>query len=311
MKVSTLNLDEEYRYLLEKEFPTTPILHARLADLNDYILAQVEAVFTYGYDLTPAMVNRMERLKWVHIGQSGMETLPFDLLKEKGVFITNSRGINASTISEYVLSAMLNIVRKSFVFADRARQKVWDSETTVDELLGKTVGIFGLGMVGREVAKRAKAFDMTVLGVDVFSGEVPFVDKRYTPELRMEVLPQCDFVVLCMPLLPSTQGMIARNELTMMKKTAWLINVGRGPLVVTDALVEAIDANMLAGAVLDVFDTEPLPQEDVLWSRENIWITPHTAGDHFAQYTPRMVEIIRHNLAQYPNFSGMQNKVLY
>jgi phosphoglycerate dehydrogenase-like enzyme len=311
MKVSTLNLDEEYRYLLEKEFPTTPILHARLADLNDYILAQVEAVFTYGYDLTPAMVNRMERLKWVHIGQSGMETLPFDLLKEKGVFITNSRGINASTISEYVLSAMLNIVRKSFVFADRARQKVWDSETTVDELLGKTVGIFGLGMVGREVAKRAKAFDMTVLGVDVFSGEVPFVDKRYTPEQRMEVLPQCDFVVLCMPLLPSTQGMIDRNELTMMKKTAWLINVGRGPLVVTDALVEAIDANMLAGAVLDVFDTEPLPQEDVLWSRENIWITPHTAGDHFAQYTPRMVEIIRHNLAQYPNFSAMQNKVLY
>lgn len=311
MKVSTLNLDEEYRYLLEKEFPTTPILHARLADLNDYILAQVEAVFTYGYDLTLAMVNRMERLKWVHIGQSGMETLPFDLLKEKGVFITNSRGINASTISEYVLSAMLNIVRKSFVFADRARQKVWDSETTVDELLGKTVGIFGLGMVGREVAKRAKAFDMTVLGVDVFSGEVPFVDKRYTPEQRMEVLPQCDFVVLCMPLLPSTQGMIDRNELTMMKKTAWLINVGRGPLVVTDALVEAIDANMLAGAVLDVFDTEPLPQKDVLWSRENIWITPHTAGDHFAQYTPRMVEIIRHNLAQYPNFSGMQNKVLY
>lgn len=311
MKVSTLNLDEEYRYLLEKEFPTTPILHTQLAQLNNHILAQVEAVFTYGYDLTPAMVNKLERLKWVHIGQSGMETLPFDLLKEKGVFVTNSRGINAPTISEYVLSAMLNIVRKSFVFADRARQKVWDSETTVDELLSKKVGIFGLGMVGREVAKRAKAFDMTVLGVDVISGEVPFVDQLYTPDQRMEVIPQCDFVVLCMPLLPSTRGMIDRNELTMMKKTAWLINVGRGPLVVTDALIEAIDAKKLAGAVLDVFETEPLAADDVLWTKENIWITPHTAGDHFAQYTPRMVEIIRHNLAEYPNYSQMQNKVLY
>jgi len=311
MKVSTLNLDEEYRTLLEREFPTTPILHAQLSKLNDHILAQVEAVFTYGYDLTPDTVKKLDHLKWVHIGQSGMDSLPFDLLKEKGVFITNSRGINAPTISEYVLSAMLNIVRRSFEFEDRARQKVWDSEIVVDELLGKTIGVFGLGMVGREVARRAKAFDMTVLGVDVISGEVPFVDKRYTPDQRMEVLSQCDFVVLCMPLLPSTMGMIDRNELTMMKKTAWLINVGRGPLVVSDSLVEAIDAKMLAGAVLDVFEKEPLPVEDVLWNRENIWITPHTAGDHFAQYTPRMVEIIRHNLAEYPNFAGMQNKVLY
>jgi Phosphoglycerate dehydrogenase and related dehydrogenases len=311
MKVSTLNLEEQYRNMLEREFPTMPILHAQLNQLSDHILSQVETVFTYGYDVTPDVVNKMERLKWLHVGQSGMDPLPFDLLREKGVFISNSRGINSSTIAEYVLAALLNIVRNTFVYEAHARQKVWDAQTSVDELLGKTVAIFGLGMVGREVAIRAKAFGMKVLGVDVFAAEIPGVDEMYLPSQRKVVLPQADFVVLCMPLLPSTAGMIAREELTIMKTSSWLINVGRGPLVNVDALLDAIDAKKIAGAVLDVFDKEPLPQESQLWHRENIWITPHTAGDHFANYIPRMVEIIRYNLAQYPHFDQMKNPVKY
>jgi len=311
MKVSTLNLEEEYRNLLEREFPLTPILHTQLNRLNDHILEQVDSLFTYGYDLTPEILGKMSSLKWLHIGQSGMDPLPFDQLREQKVFITNSRGINSPTIAEYVMCALLNVVRKSFTYAEKARQKVWDVDTTVDELLGKTLGIFGMGMVGSEIAKRAKVFGMKVLGVDVVSPTTPDVDQMYSPDQRLEVLPQCDFVVLCMPLLPSTTGMIGRKELTMMRPTAWLMNVGRGPLLGESDLLDAIDAKKIAGAVLDVFAEEPLPKANELWNRENVWITPHTAGDHFAQYAPRMVEILRFNLAQYPNFEQMKNPVKY
>ncbi len=288
-----------------------PIIHTQLGDLSDNELAQVQIVMTYGYDMTPEIIKKMSRLHWLHIAQSGMDLLPFGLLKEKQVVITNSRGINSSIISEYVLCAMLNITRKTFLYAERARQKIWDSETRVDELSLKTVGIFGLGKVGRQVAKKAKSFGMRVWGVDIHTDEVPFVDQIFLPHHRQEVLSHCDFIVLCVPLLPSTNGMIDRQELAAMPDTAWIINVGRGPLINTDALIEAVDAGSIAGAVLDVFTTEPLPADDKLWTRENIWITPHTAGDHFQQYGPRLVEIMLYNMAQYPHFEQMQNPVRY
>jgi phosphoglycerate dehydrogenase-like enzyme len=309
--VSTINLEKEFRDLLKRELPTMPIRHVQLSDLSKEEIAQVQVVMTYGYDMKPEITKKMKHLQWLHIAQSGMDPLPFPLLREKGVFITNSRGINSSIISEYVLCAMLNVTRKTFLFAERARRKIWDLEITVEELGLKTVGIFGLGKIGRQVAKRCKAFGMRVLGVDIHTDEVPFVDQVFLPHHRQEVLAKSDFIVLCLPLVPSTAGMIDRKELSVMPDTAWIINVGRGPLLNTDALIEAIDAKQIGGAVLDVFGTEPLPTDDKLWTRENIWITPHTAGDHFAGYASRVVEIIRYNLAQYPHFEQMQNPVRY
>ena len=311
MILSTLDLEQKYRDLLEKEFPRMPIRHVQLHDLSDDELTQVRTLITYGYDMTQEVTKKMCRLEWLHIGQSGMDPIPFDLLQEKGVHITNSRGINSSIISEYVLCAMLNVVRKSFVYAERSRNKIWAADIEVEELSLKTVSIFGVGNIGKQVAKRAKAFGMQVIGVDNHTDGVPFVDKMFRPHHRLEVLAQSDFVVLCMPLLPATVNTIDRQGLAALPKTAWVINVGRGPLVNSEALLEAVDAGEIGGAVLDVFETEPLPAEDKLWTRENIWITPHTAGDHFALYTPRLVEIIRYNMAQYPNFEQMQNHVRY
>ncbi len=311
MIVSTLNLEQKYQDLLDKEFPRMPIRHVQLSDLGDEELTQVRILMTYGYDMTPEVTKKMNHLEWLHVGQSGMDPLSFDLLQEKGIHITNSRGINSSIISEYVLCAMLNVVRKSFAFAERARQKIWAADIEVEELSLKTVSIFGVGNIGRQVAKRAKAFGMRVWGVDNHTDGVPFVDKMFRPHHRLEVLAQSDFVVLCLPLLSSTVNTIDRQELVVLPKTAWIINVGRGPLVNSEALFEAVDAGKIGGAILDVFETEPLPVDDKLWTLENIWITPHTAGDHFAQYAPRLVEIIRYNLAQYPNFEQMQNHVRY
>jgi phosphoglycerate dehydrogenase-like enzyme len=311
MIVSTLDLETGYRDLFKREFPRLQIRHSLLSELSDEELLQVKVVMTYGYDLDAEIIGKMKGLHWLHIAQSGMDSLPFKLLQDKRVFITNSRGINSAIISEYVLCAMLNITRKTFLFVERARQRIWDASITVEELGAKTVGIFGLGKIGRQVSKKCNVFGMHILGVDIHSDEVPFVDQLFLPHDRQEVLAKSDFVVLCLPLLPSTAGMIGRKELSVMPDTSWIINVGRGSLINTDALIEAIDAKQIGGAVLDVFSTEPLPPDDKLWSRENIWITPHTAGDHFPQYIPRMVEIIRYNLARYPHFEQMQNPVRY
>ena len=193
--VSTLELEQEFQDLLEQEFPQANFRHLQLSELSDEELAQVQIVLSYGYDITAAVVQKMTSLEWLQIGQSGIDPLPMGLLKDRGIIVTNSRGINSSTISEYVLGAMLNIVRNSFAYAERASRKVWDSKLTVEELSNKTVGIFGVGSIGKEIAKRAKAFDMHVLGVDLSATEAPFVDQIYPPEQRQQVLAQSDFVV--------------------------------------------------------------------------------------------------------------------
>ena len=145
MIISTLNLEQKYQDLLDKEFPRMPIRHVQLSDLGDEELTQVRILMTYGYDMTPEVTKKMNHLEWLHVGQSGMDPLAFDLLQEKGIHITNSRGINSSIISEYVLCAMLNVVRKSFVFAERARQKIWAADIEVEELVAMVMQVHAFG----------------------------------------------------------------------------------------------------------------------------------------------------------------------
>lgn len=309
MIVSTLGLQEPWRSQLAAAADGRPVRHCELAGLAPEELQQVEVLFTYGYDLPPERLERMPALKWVHIGQSGMDKLPMAQLAEKGVWLTNSRGINAVAIAEYAMGMMLNVVRKSFVFYEAARAGRWDLETHLDEVCGKTLGILGLGRVGRELAVRAAAFGMQVLGLDLAAGPVPGVGQVYAPARRLELLARCDFAVVCMPLTPDTFHLIGSEELAAMKPTAWLMNVGRGPIVNEAALVEALRKKAIAGAVLDVFEAEPLPAASPLWQMENVYITPHIAGDHQASYMPRMMGVLCGNLAAYPHFEEMENPV--
>jgi len=166
-----------------------------------------------------------------------------------------------------------------------------------------------MGMVGKEIAKRAKAFDMTVYGLNISKDNVDHVDKNYLPSERIEMFKQCDFVVVCMPLTEETKYMISAKELKSMKKTAILINVGRGAIVKTDDLVESLKNHEISGAILDVFETEPLEQSSPLWSLENVLITPHVAGDRQASYMPRMMNILCNNLNLYPHMQEMKNVI--
>lgn len=310
MLVSTLGLDENERAYLDSLVPNA-VVHTKLDRVPESELALIEGVISYGYDLPQDRVERMTILKWIHIGQSGMEYLPASLLRERNVQLTNSRGINASNIAEHVLCAMLNHVRKTFVYRAKQLVGIWDTETRMGELREAKLGVLGLGMAGREVVKRALAFDMYVMGMDIAPVEIEGLQQFFLPHQVKEMLSQCDFVVLTMPLTQSTHHIINAETLSVLKLGAFLINCGRGGLVDVDALKAAIASGALAGASLDVFEKEPLEKNDELWTwnPEKLEITPHIAGDHFEAYGKRMIEVLAQNLSVYPNFGAMKNKV--
>lgn len=308
--VSTLDLEEQYREMLRCQFPQLSVKHvSSLEALGDESLADAEILLTYADGMPKEAVSRMKSLKWVHIAQSGIEAMPGELLQKMGVFVTNSKGINSVTIAEYVMSMLLGIVRNQARFYEAYKDKHWDMATRIDELAGKSIGILGVGMAGRETAKRAKAFDMKVYGFGRTKSSCEYLDRSFvTGELR-EFLSICDFVIICMPLTDETFHLFAGEVFDWMKTSAILINVGRGPIVKEGDLIQALKEKKLAGAVLDVMEAEPLPADSPLWTMEQVMITPHIAGDRQPSYMPRMMDIFCHNLSVYPKFDSMKNPV--
>ena len=310
MFVSTLGLDKKELEELQKEFPSYEIIQTSdLLSLQQEQLLTVEGIFTYGSDIKENTLQKMPNLKWIHVGQSGVDGMEQNSVRKRKIYVTNSRGINSITIAEYVLSMMLNIIRNNYVFYCSQQKCEWNMETHLDELYEKTVGIFGLGKAGQEVSKRCKAFGMKVVGVDIFQTDLTFVDEFYYPDQMEKLLSQSDFVVINMPLTDKTRGIINSETLAMMKPNAVLINCGRGEIIVNEDLMQALDNKTIAGGVLDVFNSEPLPPESPFWRMQNVIVTPHIAGDRQASYIPRMMAIMKKNISVYPDFSKMENAV--
>lgn len=308
--VSTLDLPEEYREMLKRECSQYDVDHVdKLADLPEEKLAAVEILLTYGNNMPAEIVSRMKSLRWIHSGQAGIDAMPKDLLADRNVVVTNSRGINSITIAEYVMCMILNIERNAYQFYEAAKRCEWDMTTHLDEAAEKTITILGLGKVGKELARRAKAFDMKVKGVDLSNVDTAYVDEQYRPEQLQEIAGDTDYLVICMPLTRDTHHMIHKDVISKMKSTSVLINVGRGPIVKTEDLLDALQNKKIRAAILDVFEEEPLAAESPLWKIENLMITPHIAGDRQKSYMPRMMRILCKNLNLYPAFEQMENPV--
>lgn len=308
--VSTLKLEEEYKRQLKEKCPKYDVKHIdSLSELSEGDLDKVDILLTYGNDMTENIVGKMSSLKWVHSGQAGIEQMPQKLLKEKNVKVTNSRGINSITIAEYVMCMLLNLERNTYEFYEAYKEKRWDMVTHLDEMAEKTISILGLGKVGTEIAKRAKAFDMHVIGVDLSPVNSVYIDEGYLPVDLERVVPKSDYLIVCMPLTKETYHMIDKDVIQKMKTTATLVNVGRGPIVDMDDLVLALNSEKIRAAIIDVFDEEPVLPDSRLWDVKNMIITPHIAGDRQKSYMPRMMKIMCDNLNHYPNFQTMINSV--
>lgn len=254
---------------------------------------------------------RAPRLRWVQTLAAGVEHMLVPGILADGVVLTNASGTHAIAIAEYVLGSMIMFVKMMPKFFAQQQKKEWRFDTPA-RLHGKTMGVVGLGSVGEEVARLARAFGMTVVA-SRRSQPAPASGVGYAHELLPvgdlhQLLARSDFVALCTPLTPQTTGLIGEAELRAMKPTAYLINISRGGVVDEAALVRALHEGWIAGAALDVVATEPLPQDSELWGMPNVILTPHVAGV-FLDMRIETTDLFCRNLKRYVEGQELFNVV--
>lgn len=247
-------------------------------DFEDKI-ADVDVAIVWHF--APELLRRAKRLKWVHFAMAGVDDALHPALVESPVLVTSSVGVHAQPVAEHAFAMILAFARGLVLALSNQHERRWARRNVVysiHELHDMTLGVVGLGHIGRAVAALGRAFGMHVVGVSRHGAQVENVDEVLTPDGLPKLLSRADFVVLCVPLTAETRGMFGVDEFRLMKETAYLINVGRGPLVREDTLLEALRHRWIAGAGLDVFEKEPLLPDHPFYNLDNVIISPHVAG---------------------------------
>jgi phosphoglycerate dehydrogenase-like enzyme len=219
-------------------------------------------------------------LKWVHSRSVGLERTLFPELARSRIVLTNGRGVFSAALGEFAVGAILYFAKDFRRLIRNQSAEVWEP-FDVQRVEGKTVGIVGYGDIGRAIAGRARALGMKVLGLKRHPAQKPdaFAQQIFLPNELLQMIALCDYLVVAAPLTAETRGMIGRMELAAMKRTAVLINLGRGPVVDEGELVNALAEKSILGAALDVFDEEPLPKGHPLYRLDNVLLSPHCADN--------------------------------
>jgi len=225
----------------------------------------------------PGLLAKMPKLRWIQaitVGVDGWVALP-DLRTD--IALTCARGTHRVQMPENILGALFHLTKPYAQAAFDQRDRRWVRRVS-ETLAGKTLGILGLGTIGQELARKAQALELRVIGTRRAPQPLPHVDHSYPPEATDEVLAQSDFVLLLLPLTRETENIMNARRFTAMRNSAYLLNFGRGALVVDADLVAAVQAKTIAGAVLDVYRQEPLPADHAFWVTEGITVLPHIGG---------------------------------
>jgi D-2-hydroxyacid dehydrogenase (NADP+) len=250
---------------------------------------------------TAELVARMPKLRWFHAAAAGVDRFVPVLAKRGGVVLTNSRGPHAVPMAEFVLATMFGISKQLPQQRDAQLRQDWRAGRAGPELRqvrGQRVCIVGLGAIGTELARLARAVGMSVVGVRREATAHPLVDSVHTPERMAEAVAGADHVVVACPLTSATRGLIDARVLAAMPARAWLINVARGEVIDEDALFEALRSRRIAGAALDTLWEEPLPAGSRWWTLDNVLITPHRAAQS-DQSREQILELLAENLRRY------------
>src|SRR3989344_3756718 len=244
-------------------------------------------------------IKNAKKLKWIHTFSAGMDrVLTPEVLKSK-IMLSNSSGIHAIPIAEHVLGFMLIFTRRFYETFQKQQKKIWEKNQNITELRDKTLLVVGLGNIGTEIARTASCLGMNVLGVKQNVKNKPsFVSKAFAINQLDNVLPKADFVVISLPLTPNTKHLFNINKFKKMKKSAVIMNIGRGSLIKETDLILALEKKIIAGAGLDVTEVEPLSKESKLWNMENVIITPHHSG-WSEKYMDRAIDRFVLNLKAY------------
>jgi phosphoglycerate dehydrogenase-like enzyme len=276
---------------------------------EDYQPLLKKAEIVFGWPKTD-LVKKAENLKWLHLPSAGVDRYANkEIYQNNDILLTNSSGVYGKPIAEHVFSMIMAHNRNLIDYAYNKKEKKWQRKNEIKDFFNSTVGILGFGDIGSTIAKKAKAWGARVLALKRTMIETPdYVDQIYLNEDLDKLLKKSDYLILTLPGTPETEGIIGREELKLMKETAFIVNIGRGSLIKQDQLLEALKNNWIGGAGLDVTDPEPLPEDSELWELDNLILTPHTSG-----FSPsndqRRFEIFRDNLQRYLNGEQLINKV--
>lgn len=306
--VKAWSIPDEHVARLRDEFRDLELIQPASLDEAAKIIGEIDVSFTP--QLTKEMVAAADKLRWVHSSASAVEgLLPLQELAARQIRVTNSRGVQAIPMAEHVMGGLLVLARKYDRLLEAQRARRWIQNDLVNDwpylLHGKRMTIIGLGSIGLEVAKRAHAFGMNVTGVRRSRPEHrhSYIDRVLTPDRVQRGLENCDVLVLSAPGVAATQGMIGAEQIAMLNRGAILVNVARAPIVDNAAMRAALASGQLGGAVLDVFEREPLEADDPLWSTPNVIVTPHSSGfraSHWDEVTSLFASNLRNFLAGEP-----------
>jgi len=306
-------LPEEPLRFLGEEFPEVTFVSTDSEEEFGRELENAEAALCWA--VTPEQLKRAKNLRWVHTAAAGVGRNLFPEMVASEVVLTNSSGVHAVPIAEHVIGLLLSLSRKLHVAMTHQAERKWREESILSpgslpgEVFDKTIGIIGLGAIGRAVAERAKALGMQVVGIRRNWRKLEyFVDQILPPEQLDTLLSQSDVVVVACPLTEETKGLIGEAQLKKMKPTAFLINIARGKIIDQKALIRALKEGWIGGAGLDVFEEEPLPEASELWGLPNVVITPHVAGAT-PYYWTRVTNLFADNLRRFLSGQPLVNVV--
>lgn len=283
---------EQLEYLISLGYEITFVQDERVSIGFD--VSDIEAVICNGLFLyTP--IEKFKSLKFIQLTAAGYDRVPIDYINKHNIKISNARGVYSAPMAEFAVCGVLQLYKNARFFYENQKAHKWEKHRGLLELTGKNVLIIGAGSIGTQVAKRFKSFEANVIGVDLYTKNNDYFDTVFSLDRLDEQLSMADIVILSLPYSENNKGFFGKAKFCQMKSTAIFVNLSRGKLVNQNDLTDALINKKLNGAVLDVFETEPLDEHSPLWDMENVIITPHNSfiGDLNSK---RMFDIIKNNL---------------
>lgn len=278
-------------------------LRVRVADTEaeaERVVADADVI--WAWKLPPSLYAKAPRLAWVQAMGAGVDRILVPELPPR-VLVTRAPGIFGPWMAEYVLGWCLWVTQRVETYRQAQRERRWRADVQPERLAGRTLLVVGLGDIGRAVARTAAAAGLRVIGVSRSGRRLPGVARVHRVATLGRALAEADFVALVLPLTPASRQLVGERELSAMKRTAWLLNLGRGELVDERALVRALTERRIAGAVLDVFVAEPLPAGHPLWALDNVAVTPHISGPDIPEDLAR---VFNENLTRFLAGRGLR-----
>ncbi|MFB6418791.1 D-2-hydroxyacid dehydrogenase [Bradyrhizobium tunisiense] len=286
----------DHAAMIRKRFPCVRVLTVEDAASLDKHVAEADVLLAHSFPVEA--FDKARRLRWFQCGSAGVDSVMPIRNRIGDLIVTNARGMHGEVIADFVVAGMTMMHWDFPRFMREQSRKEWRPRS-VAPLAERTLGVLGLGSIGAAIARRAKSAGMRVIGSKRDVAEpIAGVDRLFPPEGLAELLQLSDFVVLAVPHVPETARLIGREQLQLMRRTAFLINIARGSVVAESDLIEAIQEGAIAGALLDVFEREPLPADSPLWTLPNVIVTPHVAG-WLSDYNARVFEIFSDNLQRF------------